>query len=150
MTTHSSPAADRADDLRALMLSSQRFRQATADRFELSLNEVVALGHLSDAADGLTPRELGERMLLRSGTLSAIIDRLATSGYARRDPNPADRRSSLVKLTPSGRQVVRSVQRRLQRVIARADEVAAADGHRVLAALATALDDETVRVRRGR
>lgn len=150
MNANASPDADRADDLRALMLSSQRFRQATADRFELSLNEVVALGHLSETTGGLTPRELGERMLLRSGTLSAIIDRLATSGYARRDPNPADRRSSLVKLTSSGRQVVRSVQRRLQRVIARADEVAAADGHRVLAALATALDDETVRVRRGR
>lgn len=150
MSTHASSDADRVDDLRALMLSSQRFRQATADRFELSLNEVVALGHLSDGAGGLTPRELGERMLLRSGTLSAIIDRLAASGYARREPNPADRRSSLVKLTPSGRQVVRSVQRRLQRVIARADEAAAADGHHVLAALATALDDETLRVQRGR
>jgi DNA-binding MarR family transcriptional regulator len=50
------------------------------------------------------------------GGVSKLVDRIEASGYCRRLPNPKDRRSSLVELTP--------------------------EGERVLAAAAAALDDE--------
>jgi MarR family transcriptional regulator, organic hydroperoxide resistance regulator len=50
------------------------------------------------------------------GGVSKLVDRIEASGYCRRLPNPNDRRSSIVELTP--------------------------EGERVLAAAAEALDDE--------
>jgi MarR family transcriptional regulator, organic hydroperoxide resistance regulator len=43
-------------------------------------------------------RELG----ITTGGTSKLVDRIEASGYCRRLPNPADRRSSLLELTPEG------------------------------------------------
>ena len=80
MTTQS---VDSVADLRALMLASQRFRQAMADHFGLTISETIVLGHLADASGPLTPRDLSKRVVLGSGTLTAVIDRLAGKGFAR-------------------------------------------------------------------
>lgn len=40
------------------------------------------------------------------GTTSKIVDRLEKQGWLRRRPNPANRRSSLLALTPAGESVV--------------------------------------------
>jgi DNA-binding MarR family transcriptional regulator len=134
---------DHVAELRALLLASQRFRQAIADHFHLSLREVVVVGHLADAAGGLTPREIAERMLIGSGTLTAILDRLVADGYARREPNPRDRRSSIVSLTRSGERLVRHVNEQLELVIAAAtaDDAPTARPGLQLVRLAAALDD---------
>jgi len=133
---------DHVADLRALLLASQRFRQAIADRFELGVREVVVLGHLAVADRGLTPSQIAKRMLIGSGTLTAVLDRLVTSGYVRRLPNPRDRRSSLVQLTRPGERFVRTVNKQLESVLA----TATGDGKTVapgthLARLADALDE---------
>jgi DNA-binding MarR family transcriptional regulator len=39
-----------------------------------------------------------------AGGASKLVDRLAALGYCRRLPNPDDRRSSLLRLTPIGQQ----------------------------------------------
>lgn len=44
-------------------------------------------------------RELG----ITTGGTSKLVDRIEASGYCRRLPNPEDRRSSLLELTPEGR-----------------------------------------------
>jgi MarR family transcriptional regulator, organic hydroperoxide resistance regulator len=46
-------------------------------------------------------RELG----ITTGGTSKLVDRIEASGYCRRLPNPADRRSSLLELTPEGRRL---------------------------------------------
>ena len=55
--------------------------------------------------DGITVGEIGERVYLDSSTLTGIIDRMERSGYVERRPNPADRRSVLVYLTPKAREL---------------------------------------------
>lgn len=55
--------------------------------------------------DGISVGELGERVSLDSSTLTGIIDRMERSGYVERRPNPADRRSVLVFLTPKAREL---------------------------------------------
>jgi DNA-binding MarR family transcriptional regulator len=47
-------------------------------------------------------RELG----ITTGGTSKLVDRIEASGYCRRLPNPADRRSSLLELTPRGRRML--------------------------------------------
>jgi len=95
MTTAAEPTSDperAVGELRALLLAGQRFRQAVADHFGLSLSAAVVPGHLADAGGQLMPSELTERMLVGSGTLTAIIDRLAHNGHVHRRPDPGDRR----------------------------------------------------------
>ena len=47
----------------------------------------------------------GELGITTGGT-SKLVDRIEASGYCRRLPNPADRRSSLLELTPAGQRVL--------------------------------------------
>lgn len=145
MTSEREPAGG-VGELRALLLAGQRFRQAIADRFGLSLSEAVVLGHLADAGGQLMPSELTERMLVGSGTLTAIIDRLADSGHVRRSPHPRDRRRIHITLTAGGRRVVRYTQQHLEQAEAAAQQVPAPP----LRALAMALHTEIDRVQRGR
>jgi DNA-binding MarR family transcriptional regulator len=55
--------------------------------------------------DGITVGELGDRVSLDSSTLTGTIDRMEKSGYAKRKPNPNDRRSALVFLTEKAREL---------------------------------------------
>jgi DNA-binding MarR family transcriptional regulator len=139
-TTSLDPAAQ----LRALLLAGQRFRQAVADHFGISLRETVVVGHLADARGPLVPGELSERMLIGSGTLTAILDRLAHRGLVLRTPHREDRRRVQVSLTPSGRRVARYAQQHLERALATAAPDASAVA--ALGRLASALDAETARI----
>jgi MarR family transcriptional regulator, organic hydroperoxide resistance regulator len=50
--------------------------------------------------------DIGAELLITTGGASKLVDRLEASGYCRRLPNPADRRSSLLQLTPRGRSIL--------------------------------------------
>lgn len=52
--------------------------------------------------DGLTVRQLGERLLLDSGTLSPLLARLEKAGLVTRSRSSEDARSVRVHLTGSG------------------------------------------------
>ena len=54
----------------------------------------------------LTPGALLRATLVTSGTMTNRIDRLATAGLVRREPDPRDKRGVLVTLTSQGRQSV--------------------------------------------
>jgi len=55
--------------------------------------------------DGISIGKLGERVSLDTSTLTGIIDRMERNDYVERKPNPEDRRSVLVFLTPKAREV---------------------------------------------
>jgi DNA-binding MarR family transcriptional regulator len=137
---------DDVTQLRALLLAGQRFRQAVADHFDMSLSETVVVGHLADAGGELVPGELGERMLVGSGTLTAIIDRLARRGFVVRAPHRHDRRRVQVSLTASGRRVARFAQQHMTRALATAGPDVGTSAE--LGRIASALDAETARLRR--
>ena len=46
--------------------------------------------------------DIASELIITTGGASKLIDRIEANGYCRRLPNPADRRSSLVELTPQG------------------------------------------------
>ncbi len=78
------------------------FAAAMARRTGLGLSEMAALEHLRHSHGGLTPTELGRRLSLSSGAITALVDRLERTGHVERRPNPTDRRSSVVLPVPQG------------------------------------------------
>lgn len=54
----------------------------------------------------LTPTALYNSLLISSGAMTNRLDRLTEAGLVSRTPDPNDRRSILVALTPEGRRVV--------------------------------------------
>jgi hypothetical protein len=53
-----------------------------------------------EIAGGLTQRALGERLLLTSGGVTVLVDRLERAGLVRRGRHPSDRRMTVVELVP--------------------------------------------------
>lgn len=78
---------------------------AIARDFGLNLADfrAVAFVRVNDRA---TPRELADYLAHSMSTTTATIDRLVASGYVRRTPNPDDRRSVYLEVTPSGASAV--------------------------------------------
>lgn len=50
--------------------------------------------------------DIAAELSITTGGASKLVDRIEASGYCRRRPNPADRRSSLIELTPGGRRLL--------------------------------------------
>ena len=55
------------------------------------------------AKDGVSVRELGERLYLDSGTLTPLLKKMEASGFVRRERSPSDERVTLIYLTETGR-----------------------------------------------
>ncbi|RYZ45604.1 MAG: MarR family transcriptional regulator, partial [Myxococcaceae bacterium] len=53
--------------------------------------------------DGVSVKELGEKLYLDSGTLTPLLKRLETLAFVRRERSTQDARSVRVSLTPQGR-----------------------------------------------
>lgn len=51
---------------------------------------------------GMTATELGEKTLITKGTLTGVVDRLVDRGWVERAAHASDRRSQIIRLTPSG------------------------------------------------
>lgn len=60
-----------------------------------------------DKGDGLRPFVLEERLLLAQYNLSRVLDRIAEAGYVERRPHPGDRRGQVVRITASGRELLK-------------------------------------------
>lgn len=50
--------------------------------------------------------DIATELKITSGGASKLVDRIEASGYCRRLPNPDDRRSSLLELTPEGQRML--------------------------------------------
>ncbi|MBU0590505.1 MAG: helix-turn-helix domain-containing GNAT family N-acetyltransferase [Gammaproteobacteria bacterium] len=78
---------------------------------DLSLTEARVLYELS-GLDQPTASELGAILALDAGYLSRILRRFEKKGWLARVPSPADARQNLLALTPSGRALTDSLQKK--------------------------------------
>ena len=74
-----------------------------ATTFDIPQAAATALAVIDGAAAPLTPSQVSDRVLVASATMTATLDLLEYRGWIRRIPNPADRRSVLIEITPAGR-----------------------------------------------
>ena len=80
-------------------LARDRLRSSMAGLLGLGLTDLDALEQLE--LDGPLPqRDLGTRLLLTSGAVTMLVDRLERLRLARRAPHPSDRRVTQVELMP--------------------------------------------------
>jgi MarR family transcriptional regulator, 2-MHQ and catechol-resistance regulon repressor len=54
----------------------------------------------------LNAKQLGAKVLLTSGSMTAAVDRLAARGLVRREDDAHDRRACIVQLTAAGRRLI--------------------------------------------
>ncbi|MFA7438264.1 MAG: MarR family transcriptional regulator [Castellaniella sp.] len=78
--------------------------QTTLPRFEL-------MSQLVQVPRGLKMSELSRRMMVTNGNITGIADQLEKDGLVERIKDPADRRSFIIRLTPTGRRHHRRMQR---------------------------------------
>lgn len=88
--------------------------RATADLLDGVLapsgldSDEFAIYSVLTAAPAITPSELARWMAAPATTVSSYVKRFEARGHVTRQPNPADRRSYLIKLTPEGRRTHRT------------------------------------------
>jgi DNA-binding MarR family transcriptional regulator len=87
-----------------LMLSLHRHLLADSG---LILAEYEVLSALSQHPGGVMPaQELGAQLRWEKSRVSHQVRRMEENGLVAREPNPADARSSLVRLLPAGRRTI--------------------------------------------
>jgi MarR family transcriptional regulator, organic hydroperoxide resistance regulator len=86
--------------LRQFIAGSILYNQQIADRVGLHLTDVQCINIL-ELMGPSTPGELARFTGLTTGGVTMMLDRLEKAGYLKREPNPRDRRSILVRLNPA-------------------------------------------------
>lgn len=107
-------------------------RSSGLDADEFAIYSVLA------ASDGMTPTELARWMSAPATTVSSYVNRFERRGHVQRTPNPADRRSYRVELSPAGRRAHAAAGEHFLPVLAEVSEQLGskvADTHRRLSAL---------------
>jgi DNA-binding MarR family transcriptional regulator len=72
------------------------FNQKVADGLGLNTTDIQCL-HLLQLHGLLTPGQLAKQAYLSTGGVTVVLDRLEKLGYIKREPNPNDRRSLIVR-----------------------------------------------------
>jgi DNA-binding MarR family transcriptional regulator len=87
----------------AIARTARRLRQEAGE--DLSPSQSAALATI-DRHGPLTPSELADRERVKRPTATRVLARLAEAGLVDRTRDPQDGRSSLVALTPAGRELL--------------------------------------------
>ena|SRR5438445_9006337 len=72
------------------------FHEAGARRLGMTAAERKCAGMVAELGE-CTPKQIAEMTGLSTGAITGIVDRLERAGYAKRHPNPRDRRSVLIR-----------------------------------------------------
>jgi len=93
--------------LRLLSCSTQieqEIRTRLRQRFATTLPRFDYLAQLERHPEGLRMNALSRYLMVTGGSVTGLTDQLAAEGHVERLPDPVDRRSLIVRLTPAGRQ----------------------------------------------
>ena len=82
-------------------------RSRLRSEFATTLPRFDLLAQLERRPEGLTMRELSQRLMVTGGNVTGITDQLEAEGLVLRATHPSDRRAFSVKLTPAGRRQFR-------------------------------------------
>jgi DNA-binding MarR family transcriptional regulator len=106
-------------EVRKFIAAAIFFNVEVAARLGLNATDLQCLNIL-EMQGTATPGELAKWTRLTTGGVTVALDRLEKAGYVRREPNPDDRRSSLVRLAPARAAKLRAIYRSKGRLLAKA------------------------------
>jgi len=84
--------------LRRIVHWSEHAAAFAAKKLRLHPTDLACIGYLYDSEEALSPKQIISHLGLSSGSGTALLDRLESSGFIRRVPHPSDRRSVLIEL----------------------------------------------------
>lgn len=84
-------------------------RRRVEGEFGCTFPQFDVLTQLARAENGASFVELSRRLLVTSGNLTGIVDRLEREGLVAREQNKTDRRSFRIKLTEKGRALTKTM-----------------------------------------
>ena len=87
--------------LRRVDTGTYALRIRLAEKLGIGTIDINAMAFVGEV-DGLTPKDLGKALNITTGSVTAMVDRLESKGFMVRKPNPGDRRSVLLHLSPEG------------------------------------------------
>jgi DNA-binding MarR family transcriptional regulator len=110
MATTYAAAPHLASRLRlAVARTARRLRQEAGGGLSPTLT--AALASIENHGP-MTPSELADRERVKRPTATRLIGNLEENGYVTRTSDPSDRRSSLIAVTPEGRELMRTLRTR--------------------------------------
>ncbi|MFZ1177333.1 MAG: MarR family transcriptional regulator, partial [Mycobacterium sp.] len=98
-------------DMRAITAQSDRIGRHFARQHDVSGSDFHALLHIMVAETAGTPltlAQLRQRMDVSPAAITYLVDRMIDAGHIRREPDPEDRRKSLLRYEKSGMALARS------------------------------------------
>ena len=81
----------------------KRLRRRFQEQFDTTLPRFDVMAALDRAEDGLNMGGLSRALLVSNGNVTSIIRQLVEQGFVSSRPDPQDRRSAIVALTPAGK-----------------------------------------------
>jgi MarR family 2-MHQ and catechol resistance regulon transcriptional repressor len=108
MSSHPHPDLS-AVHLWLVLWKAFRSVEATANRsiaqFDMGVTDFGVLEALLHKGP-LSVKQIGEKVLLTSGSMTAAVDRLERRGLVTRNDDARDRRARIIQLTPEGRELI--------------------------------------------
>lgn len=86
-------------------ISNVLFRNMVGEALGVNVTDMECLGLIFHKGI-TTPTELAQHTSLSSGATTAMLDRLEKSGLIQRQPNPSDRRGTIIVLAKTGTEKV--------------------------------------------
>ncbi len=84
-----------------------QIRNRLRQQFDTTLPRFDLLAQLERHPEGLSMRELSQRLMVTGGNVTGVVDQLEAESLVQRQPHASDRRSFTVTLTPAGRRLFR-------------------------------------------
>jgi DNA-binding MarR family transcriptional regulator len=100
-TTHQAGLLRIVQGLRRVDTGTYALRIRLSEKLGIGTIDINAMAFVGEV-DGLTPKDLGKALNITTGSVTAMVDRLEAKGFMVRKPNPTDRRSVLLHLSPEG------------------------------------------------
>lgn len=121
-------------DVHGLVFS--RLNRALGGEFGLTLAKFDVMAQLFSNPDGLTQGNLSRQLKVTGGNVTGLVRRMVKDGLITREMSPCDRRSFVVRLTPSGEGIYLNARARhdalLENWFRAIDEGDKADATRIL------------------
>jgi len=97
-------------EVRTFIANVILFNERTAEQLGLNVTDLQCL-NLLDLAGSATPGQLAKWCARTTGGITVVLDRLEEAGYVKREDNPKDRRSSIIRPVPGARKNLMAIYR---------------------------------------
>ena len=95
--------------LRASRIIESELRERLGREFDTTLPRFDVMAALYRVPDGMLMSDLSRFLLVSNGNVTGIVDRLVAEGLVQRGQRNGDRRTSIVRLTRSGKDTFKTM-----------------------------------------